>query len=221
MAVAFRAPLLLKLTAVLAAALSAHAASALTLSTLGPNNGSGGTFFDLSASATGNVSVTGFASYFGGATGAAASVEVWTRAGSYVGTESSTTGWTLLGTISGTAAGTTTLSAPMSLTTPIAIGAGSTVGIYLHSITAGNGLRYQGTGTTATSTFSNGDLTLTGGHARTGNVSFAGTLFSPRVFSGDILYSVTPVPEPATYGLMALGLLGVALRHRQQRRIGA
>jgi hypothetical protein len=56
--------------------LSAQAASALTLVTLPPNNGSGGVFFDLTADPLSNISVTGFASYFAAASSAAAAVEV-------------------------------------------------------------------------------------------------------------------------------------------------
>lgn len=83
---------------------------------------------------------------------------------------------------------------------------------------ASNGLRYQGTSAGATQIFTDGTLTLTGGAARTGSVAFAGTVFQPRVFAGELYYDVTPIPEPGTYGLMALGLLGLGLWQLQQQR---
>jgi len=199
--------------------LSVHAAGAATLTTLGPNNGSGGVFFNLTADALSNITITGFASYFAGASALPADVAVYTRPFTYVGAEGAAGSWTLLGTVSGTSGATNaTLSAPFTLTAPISIAAGTTVGVYLHGITTGNGLRYQGTGATATQTFTDGTLTLTGGAARTGATAFGGTLFSPRVFSGELYYDVTPIPEPGTYGLMALGLLGLGLRHLQRQR---
>ena len=210
----------LQLAAAFALAGSAPLASALTLATLAPNNGSGGVFLDLSAAAANNVTVTGFATYFSNATaGTAASIEVWVRVGSYLGTQVAPTGWTLFDTVSGSAAGTTVLSAPINLNNALNVAAGSTLGVYLHSVTTGNGIRYQGTGTTATTVFSDANLTLTSAHARTGAASFAGTLFTPRAFSGEIYYGVSPIPEPATYGLMALGLLGLGVR--QLRKQGA
>jgi hypothetical protein len=72
--------------------------------------------------------------------------------------------------------------------------AGSTTGVYLHSVTAGAGIRYTGTGAAPPqTTWSNADITLFGDVARTGNVAFGGTQFTPRTFSGTIQYSTTPV----------------------------
>jgi hypothetical protein len=180
------------------------------LSTLPPNNGSGGIFMQLTPTTT-DLNITAFATYFASVAGSAVSVEVYTRPGPYAGFTGSSAGWTLTQTVSGTSAGTTVLSAPLILTTPIPISAGSTVSIYLHSITTGGGIRYQGTGTTATTSFSNADLAMFTDVSRTGAVAFAGTQFSPRAFSGDIHYQL--VPEPAsivTFGLV--GGIGLAVR---------
>jgi PEP-CTERM motif len=199
-------------------ALTPVCAFAQTLSTLGPNNGSGGVFFDLTAAGN-NLSFNSFATYFGSTTvGTPASVEVWVRSGSFVGFTTANTGWTLYETVAGTAAGTGTLSAPIAFTTPIALTAGSTTGFYVHSITAGNGIRYQGTGTTSTSTFSNADITLFSNVARTGAVSFGGSQFTPRAFSGDINYTVSSVPEPASMAALGLGLAALLRRKKKSAK---
>lgn len=202
-----RFAVVLALAVVLGATTSAPAQ---VLSTLPPNNGSGGVFFELTPSTT-NLFMTGFATYFSGAVGLSVNVEVYTRPGNYAGFTASSAGWTLLETVTGTAAGTTTLSSVINLTNPISLTAGNTTSVYIHAITAGGGIRYQGTGTTSTGTFMNADLTLFSDTSRTGAVAFAGTQFTPRAFSGDIHY--TAVPEPAsliTFGLV--GGVGIAVR---------
>jgi hypothetical protein len=192
-------------------------APAQILSTLPPNNGSGGIFFQLTPS-TSDITFNAFATYFSSTAGTPVSVEVYTRPGAYAGFTASNAGWTLLETASATSAGTTVLSTPVNLAAPFPITAGSTVSFYLHAITVGGGIRYQGTGTTSTSTFMNADLTLFSDVSRTGAVAFAGTQFTPRAFSGDIIYSV--VPEPAS--LITFGLVGgVGFVVRRYRRAKA
>ena len=66
------------------------------------------------------------------------------------------------------------------------------------AITSGNGIRYQGTGTTATTTFTNADVTMFSDVARTGTAAFAGTQFTPRAFSGNVNYTVTGGCETPT-----------------------
>lgn len=198
------------LAVLLALPVASFAQSPLT--TLAPNNGSGGIFFNLTPGAS-PLTWTGFQTYFSSAAGSSVSVQVYTRPGSYLGFEASSAGWTLLETASATSAGSTGLSPLVTLANPVNLGANQTTGVYLHAITTGGGIRYQGTGTTSTSVFSNADLTLESRHSRTGAVAFAGTLFTPRAFSGAIHYTV--VPEPAT--LAALGLGAVALVRRRKR----
>ncbi len=171
-------PMLAKLAlALLAATLfSAGRASADVLSTAAPNNGSGGVFFDLTASGANDLLIERFATYLGsGTVGTPASIEVWVRPGSYVGFQVGSAGWTLSETVTGFAAGTTTLTSDIFLANAISIAQGSTLGVYLHSVTTGNGIRYTGTGAAPPQTvWGNADITLSGAHSRTGAVSFQG-----------------------------------------------
>lgn len=196
-------------------------ASAQSLTTLPANNGTGGVFLTLTAGAT-PLEFTGFSTYFGNTgAGTPANVEVWFRPGAYAGFTAANTGWTLSETVTGFAAGTAVESALITLTIPITLPAGSPVSIYLHSTTAGNGIRYQGTGTASTGNFSNADLTLFSDIARTGTVSFAGTQFTPRAFAGTINYTggAVAVPEPSTVlaGLAAVGLVWLRRRSRNSQ----
>jgi len=207
----------MKILSLLLALLLTVGAQAQSLSTgFVSNNGSGGVFMNLTPVA-GPLEFTGFATQFSSAAGTPVSVEVWVRTGSYVGFTTSNTGWTLWQTVSGTSAGTLTNSAVFNLTLPVQLAAGQTMGIYLHAITVGGGIRYFGTGAGGhQTTFSNSDLTLFSDVSRTGAVSFAGTQFSPRTFAGTVTYNV--VPEPATVFLLGVGGAFALFRWRKTAR---
>lgn len=169
------------------------AAQAGGLTTAPPNNGSGGVFLDLTP-ATISLFFDGFSSPTANTTGATIQVQVWTRPGTYVGNTTSSAGWTLAETVTGTGAPDTTTPVPFTLAVPILLQSGTTTGVYLHSVTTGAGLRYTGTGALPPqTTWSNADIALLSDVARTGNVAFAGTQFTPRTFSGTIQYTTTPV----------------------------
>lgn len=194
-----------------AAVAVASVANAGVIATLPPNNGSGGVFMEITPTGPGLL-LTSFASYFNGATGTTGAVQVWTRPGNYAGFTASNAGWTLHDTVTITSSGTTTLSAHSSFNVPVPIPAGGTTSVYLAGTVSASQLRYQGTGTTSTSTFSNADLTLFSNIARTGAVPFGGSQFTPRAFSGEIQYDF--IPAPASIAMLGLGGLVAGRRRR-------
>ena len=206
-------------TIILTALLMPAIGLADTLSTTTANNGSGGIFMDLTSAGLA-LTVTSFDLYLGGSAGTPGSVEVYTRSGSYVGFDGSSLGWTLAETVAVVSNGSTTL-APLTLSTGISIGASQTLAVYLHSITSGNGIRYNGTsGSPPQTTWSDANLTLYSEHARTGNVPFGGTLFTPRTFAGNVNYDVEQVggeiPEPASVALFGAGLAALGFLRRKR-----
>jgi hypothetical protein len=156
------------------------------------NNGSGGIFLQLTTN-TNAVTVTSFNTMYSSAAGTSVSVQVYSRSGAYAGFTASNAGWTLLGTVTTNSAGTTTV-APLNVASlNINLAASTTTSFYLHATTVGGGIRYFGTGTVSMTNFSDANLALFTDVARTGNVAFGGTSFTPRAFTGSIDYNLSVV----------------------------
>lgn len=150
---------------------STQASGSLTTTFAGGNGCYGGNMFDLTTGGN-QVTVTGFT--LNPTTTSVQSVNVYYRVGSYAGNELNPGAWTLLGTytLNGVAA-TPTYMAVGSLIIP----PGSTYGIYV---------QYDAIYTTASSSYSNGTLTLNAGVGLCGAFSGAN---SPRTFNGIVHYN--------------------------------
>lgn len=123
------------------------------------------------------------------------SVEVFTRSGTAlggpvgIGPGSSTAGWTSIGTVPAVQ-GSTSNGISLVFTIPtILVPAGDTVGVALKFSVAGP--RYFGTGSPPLSTYSDSNLTLITGEARSVPFTPTGTWFSSRALTGEVRYVVS------------------------------
>lgn len=186
----------------------------------GPANNGGsagwGIFFDLTSTAALPVHVSGMTTASTAPAGETFSVEVFTRPGTALGGPvgsgpgSSPAGWTSLGTASVTQGPVSSQeSLPFTIPT-IVVNPGEQVGVAL--VFAGAGPRYFGTGTPPYGTYSDANLMLVTGDARSQPFTTGGTWFASRELVGSVAYTV--IPEPATASLLLLAGVG-ALRRRR------
>ncbi len=173
------------------------------------NGGSSGwaIFFDLTANSNA-LFVMQLTTASTAAANAGFSIEVFTRNGTSLGGPvgsgpgSSMAGWTSLGTASATQGATSSgISLPITIPT-ISVDPFATVGVAL--LFSGAGPRYFGTASSGPyQMFSDSNLTLTTGDARSVPFTTTGSWFAPRGLTGSITYSV--VPEPSSIALLVLG----------------
>ena len=158
--------------------------------------------FDLAVMPAGGVWITALETNSQAGAHAPLSVDVYTTVGTYVGKEATASAWTKVA--SGHAnAGGTNVHVAVTFPTYFHLPAG-THGFYVHYV---NVTPYYVLGNGSNQVHSTAELTLTAGQMR--STLFGGGGVSPRVWSGSILYDVTPSPPSfVNYGSKCAGSNG-------------
>ena len=192
---------MMKKQTIFALALACSAAPTLATEILqanpGPSNNGGsanwGIFFDLQATSQ-DLTVTALRTASNAGAGGQFSIDVWVRSGTALGGPVSTgpgsdpSGWTLLGAAAATQGPEANGISEVIQIPEIEMQAGDQVGVAL--VFAGAGPRYFGTSSPPYGTYSDANLTLTTGDARTAPFTPSGSFFSSRELVGELHYSV-------------------------------
>jgi hypothetical protein len=151
------------------------------------NNGSGGNFFDVNV--LNNLTVTGFEVNLSAAAGTPVTVGVYYRSGTFVGNTGSAAGWTFAGAFNATAGGNnlpTSVTMPTGIALPTGISA-----FYLYKADAGvYNWNYQNGVAVGNLFASDANLEIFEGNGIADAAPFTGLVFSPRNFTGSIIYSI-------------------------------
>jgi hypothetical protein len=153
------------------------------VSSTAPDNGN---MFDISAFASGGITINSFDIHSTAALGTPLTVDLYYKPGTYVGSANNPAAWTFVGTANPTAAGP-------NLPTPLALGGisipgGQTYGIYFNIREIGASIRYYTVPQLPTTNPANDDLAI---EVRSGGAlgGLFGTLFAPRGWNGTVYYS--------------------------------
>jgi hypothetical protein len=163
----------------------------------GPSNNGGAVawaiFFDVTTPSA-NVSITSMTTASTAAAGGAYTVEVFVRSGTALGGPvasgpgSSSAGWTSLGTAAATQGATANgVSLPIDIP-DIALTQNQVTGVAV--LFTGAGPRYFGTGTPPYGMYSDANLSLTTGDARSAPFTTTGSFFTSRELVGSLTYNV-------------------------------
>lgn len=194
-------------TAILALATMGAAHSAELSTGFASSNNHNGIMFDV-VTFSNALTVTGFDLNL---SSDASVIEIYKKSGSFVGSQDTASAWTLVGSATVTSNG-------QSIATFVDIAnfgldANATTGLYI--TTTGTGFTRYSNGTVVGGVAAaNADLQILEGN---GKAYAFGANFSPRVFSGTIQYEVAAVPEPSTWAMMGLGLVGLAFTRRKAK----
>lgn len=190
--------------------LSAAQCGSTSLTTIfAANNGGAsgwGVFFDVNVTNPYGINVCGFDVNAGNTTiGTIYTLDAYVTPGSYVNVHGVPSAWRLMSQGGGTAQGNNVPS-PTPLGQRLYLPFGS-YGIALYVTNAS--IRYTG-GTATNLVYSNLDLTITNGLARSTlfGTPTAGSIFTPRVWNGTVIYDTCSTTSPAGFGFFAAGCGG-------------
>lgn len=188
----------------------ANAQSPLVVANTPNNQGNpgGGLYFDLTVQQTLTITELNFGIGANNAAGTSCAVNIWLGPQTYEGNVTDPSLWVLVGTTAPyskvSAAGAyevssgCTVSPAGSNTAPVTLAPGSygislqAVG-FIHGYTNGTGCTgTQPPGSCSNATWSNSHLQLRGGQAQ--NAFLSGGVFSPRIFAGEIHYTLGGTP---------------------------
>ncbi len=150
--------------------------------TLAAGNNHRGNMFDIVA--INQVTITGFDAHPQGNT----DFEIYYKVGSYVGNHNNAGAWTLVGSATGVVAQPMGTATPIPIPINITIPAGQTYAFYVTSSNTGISLNYTD-GSSAGSVYaSDANIQFLEGVGL--EYPFSGTPFSPRIWNGNIHYSI-------------------------------
>ena len=151
--------------------------------TFAGGNGNFGNMFDINALT--DVTVQSFDIH--GDTGATFDVEVYAKSGTYVGSETDPGAWTLIGTAPGVVSNGDGVATPLGLALGYAMAAGETHAFYVTPTDFGTGGFNYTNGNAVGDVFAS-DANIEFLEGAGSGYPFDGTLFSPRVWNGNIIY---------------------------------
>lgn len=151
--------------------------------TFAGGNGNFGNMFDINAIT--DVTVQSFDIH--GDTGATFDVEVYAKSGTYVGSETDPGAWTLIGTAPGVVSNGDGVATPLGLALGYAMAAGETHAFYVTPTDFSTGGFNYTNGNAVGDVFAS-DANIEFLEGAGSGYPFNGTLFSPRVWNGNIIY---------------------------------
>jgi hypothetical protein len=170
-------------------------------------------YFDLQTTSTA-INVTGFDTNTDAASGQQFNVDIYVTLGGWSGNELDINAWSLVATGVGTGNGFGNTVDNVVLSNSFELAANSLFGLSMVYQGPG-GVNYTN-GAVGTQYSGSDGVTLFSGSSQT--VAFSGSLFTGRIWNGEIKYTAASVPAPATLALLGFGLAGIG--HLRRRKTG-